>query len=483
MPSLATELFREIRPGLFRVLAGSNAAVYVDVLDILEREASERHLGITREEAMTIVGEVIARHPLFTPEDPELERPATDQFSALPLREKARRVLDYLAKPEIGWVLDEQLHNWDRVIRLDAHGVILIDAIRKIARPDAAVFTDKLQGVCVALTSYAEFANAPFVHLENCLTLARGGLTELRGIEKTLLRLMERQRQAATLGDIYGVVFDQYTEQVGRTCYAELVRAQLPTRLDEAHARIRVLQSDVDLLHKMQHEVMRRDGLDSAMAMSRARMRLDELARTIELVQPLADEIDRRTAEFARRSLARSRYLQEVVGARRSQIKDMFERINGALAGCRLAELNQLISLPRLSLPDGRLLAGRDSLYEPPRRRSLEENPPIDDDVSEAQRDLAKAQLRAVARESLTVARANRFVEKLAGGKGARIASADLPVENKDDVADVIAVLLHADSSDARYRVEVSRINGETAISDYDRKLDCSLERFCLIKK
>ena len=117
----------------------------------------------------------------------------------------------------------------------------------------------------------------------------------------------------------------------------------------------------------MQHEVMRRDGLDSAMAMSRARMRLDELARTIELVQPLADEIDRRTAEFARRSLARSRYLQEVVGARRSQIKDMFERINGALAGCRLAELNQLISLPRLSLPDGRLLAGRDSLYEPPR--------------------------------------------------------------------------------------------------------------------
>ena len=91
MPSLATELFREIRPGLFRVLAGSNAAVYVDVLDILEREASERHLGITREEAMTIVGEVIARHPLFTPEDPELERPATDQFSALPLPSKFSR--------------------------------------------------------------------------------------------------------------------------------------------------------------------------------------------------------------------------------------------------------------------------------------------------------------------------------------------------------------------------------------------------------
>jgi hypothetical protein len=278
-------------------------------------------------------------------------------------------------------------------------------------------------------------------------------------------------------------VFDQYTEQVGRTCYAELVRAQLPMRLDEARARIRVLQGDVDLLHKMQHEVMRRDGFDPATAMSRARMRLDELARTIDMVQPLADEIDRRTAEFARRSLARSRYLQEVVGARRSQIKELFERINGELAGCRLADLNQLISLPPMLLPDGRLLAGRDSLYEPPRRRSLEENSPIDDDITETQRDNTKSQFRKVVRESLTVGRANRFVEKLPGGKGARIASADLPVKSNDDLADVIAVLLHAESSDACYRVEVARMNGDGAVSEYDRKLDCSLERFCLIKK
>src|SRR5258708_39883130 len=35
MSSLAIELFREIRPGLFRVLAGSNARTYVDVLDAL----------------------------------------------------------------------------------------------------------------------------------------------------------------------------------------------------------------------------------------------------------------------------------------------------------------------------------------------------------------------------------------------------------------------------------------------------------------
>ncbi len=484
MLSLAAELFLEVDPGFFRVLAGRNAAVYVDVLDALEREASERHEGMSREEALAIVSEVLARHPAFALEENELDIAPRDQFAALPLREKARRVLDHLARPEIGWVLDEQLPNWERVIRFDAHGGILLEALRKIARPDAAVFTDKLQGVCAALANHAALAEAPFVHLENCLTLARGGLSELRGIEKSLKRLTERQREAATLGEIYGVVFDQYAEQVGRTCYAELVHAQLPARLDEARERVRALLFDTERLHQMQHEVMRRDGLDPATAMARVRNRLGELARALDHVQPLADEIDRRTAEFTRRSLARSRYLQEVVGERRGQMQNFFERINSAFAGRRLADLDELADLPPLLLPDVRLLAGRDSLYEPPRRRTLEENAPVDDEVTERMRDGAKAQLGNVVRDSLTVARANRLVEKLPGGKGTRFASGDLPVRNDDDLADVIALLLHAESGDARYRVEVPRAKDDAAPgAEFDRKLDCRLERFFVIKK
>ena len=483
MPSLASELFREVHPGFFRVLAGTNAPVYVDVLDVLERESSERYEGISREEAIAVVEQVLTRHPSFALDISGSESVPSSQIAGLPLREMARRVLDHLARPEIGWIIDEQLPNWNRVIRLDAHGAVLIEALRKIAAPDAVVFTDKLQGVCAALSNHIAFAEAPFVHLENCLSLARGGIAELRGIEKSLMRLMERQREATTLGDIYSVVFDQYAEQVGRTCYAELVRAQLPAKLDDARERIRVLQGDIDLLHKMQHEVMRRDDLEPETSMARVRTRLDELARALELVQPLADEIDRRTAEFARRSLARSRYLQEIVGERRSQVKDVFERINLALAGCRLADLNEIICLPPLLLPDGRLLAGRESLYEPPHRRSLEDNPPVDDDVSDGQRDRAKDEVRAMVRESLTVGRANRFVATLPGGKGSRIPSRDFTVTSKEELANVIAVLLHSESGDARYRVEVPRINTDAAAAEYDRKIACSLERFVVIKK
>jgi len=483
MTTFADQLFREVNPGFFRVLAGGNAAVYVDVLDALEREATERHEGMSREEALAIVSEVLAQHPAFAPEEGEIEEAVREQFTGLPLREKARQVLDHLARPEIGWVLDEQLPNWERVVRFDAHGVTLLEALRKIARPDAAVFTDKLQGVCAALANQGAFAESPLAHLDNCLTLARGGLGELRGIEKSLKRLTQRQREATTLGEAYGVVFDEYAEQVGRTCYAELVRSQLPTRLDEARERIRALLTDTELLHKMQHEVMRRDELEPPTAMARVRNRLDELARALELVQPLADEIDRRTAEFARRSLARSRYLQEVVGERRSQVKDLFERINAAFSGWRLSDLNEVVFLPPLFLPDARLLAGRDSLYEPSRRRSLEENPPVDDEVNEGQRERAKAQLGAVVRDSLTVTRANRLVEKLAGGKGVRIPSIDVPIQNEDDLADVIALLLHAEAGDARYRVELPRVKADLGTAEFDHKLNCRLEKFFIIKK
>lgn len=483
MGALASELFREVRPGMFRVLAGKNAATYVDVLDSLEAEASQRHEGMSREEALGIVGEVLAKHPDFVPDDGEIQPGVSEEFASLPPRERARRVLDYLARKDVGWLEDVQLPDWQRRIRFDAHGATLLDALRRIARPDAAVFTDPFVGVCATLANVDAFAKEPFSHLDNCLKGAAEGLRELRGMEKSIERFTRQQLEARTLGEIYGVVFDKYAEQVGHTCYAGLVRAQLPARLDAARERIQQILSDTDLLHKMQAEAMRRDGSEAAPAMARVRNHLQELEDKLDFVQPLADEIDRRTAEFTRRSLARSRYLQEVIGERRGQVKEVFEKIDQAFPGRRLVDLEDLTGLPPLLLPNAKLLAGRDSLYEPPRRRTLEENAPVDDEVSEAMRDHAKAQFGGAMRNSLTVARANRFVALLPGGKGARIASNDLPIRNDDDMDDVVALLLHAESAEARYRVEALSANGDPTPPERDRKLTYQVDRFFVIKK
>jgi hypothetical protein len=286
------------------------------------------------------------------------------------------------------------------------------------------------------------------------------------------------------LGENLGVVFDQYAEQIGRTCYAELVRSQLATRLGTAREHLQGLIEDTELLHKMQAEVLRRHPeMDAAAAMSRVRIRLDELGRALDSVIPIADLIDQRTAEFTRRSLARFRYLQEVVGERRGQIKELFEKVNHAFAGRRFSDLESGPDLPPLRLPEARLLAGRDSLYEPARRHTLEENAPLADEVSETQRERTRQQMESALRDSLTVNRPNLLVNRLPGGKGARIASADFPVRNEDDLADVIAMLLHAESAEAHYRIEAPRVVEDTAAMASDRKAGCVIERFFVIKK
>ena len=62
--NLSTALFRETRGGgFFRVLSGKNAPFYVDVLDSLERESSDRPDGMAREEVLAIIIETLDRHP------------------------------------------------------------------------------------------------------------------------------------------------------------------------------------------------------------------------------------------------------------------------------------------------------------------------------------------------------------------------------------------------------------------------------------
>ncbi len=480
--TLSHDLFREVRPDFFRVLSGVNAPIYVDALDALEFEAAQRHEGMDREDALALVSEVLSRQPDFLPEVEEGIDPAL--LANLTLREKTRYVLDYFTRA--GWVEAETGTDWRRVIHFNPHGSALLAAARKIARPDAAVFTDKLIGVCALLASQEALLQQPWEHLQTCWDNTQQGLAELRAMRKSIERFIRRQLETDSLGGNLGVVFDQYAEQVGRTCYAELVRSQLANRLSVAQEKLRGLLGDADLLHKMQAEVLRREPeLAPATAMSRVRKRLDDLGRALESVIPLADQIDRSTAEFTRRSLARFRYLQEVVGERRGQMKELFERVNRGFGptGGRLADLDAQIDLPPLRLPETRLLAGRDSLYEPARRRTIEENAPLVDDVTADQQVKARHQMENALRDSLSVTRANHFIARLPGGKGARLSSVEFPVRNEEDLADLIAVLLHGESAEAHYRVESPRVIEEAEAVAHDRKETCEIERFFVIKK
>lgn len=484
MSVLAAQLFREVRPDFFRVLAGPLARLYVDALDSLEREASQRNQGLDRAEALALVEQVVEQHGDLTGTDDELISAATSN------RERARAVLDTLRAS--GWLQEEERSDWQRLVFFDPNGTVLLHALRRIAFPEAAVFSDKLVNVCATLSRGGEvnldaLHEDPWAQVETCVANLQAGLAELRGMQKSIERHTKQQLAATSLKENLALLYDQFAERIGRTCYAQLVHSRLPTRLSETHRALESLSSHADLLTKMQSEVMRREpALSAEAAMCRVRLRVNELEEMLQQIEPLADTIDRRTAEFARRSQARFRYLQETTSENRARVQTLFETLNQHFSGWRVTDIDALaLEFPALALHDARILGGLESLYTPRLRRAAGEIEPLEDE-DPRYADRALAQLESNLRDSLTVSRANHFIAALPGKSGTTWSSDELlrqHVHNDEDVADIIACLLHAQSADACFEVQVPRLESEADTGDFDAKLQYRIERFTLVKK
>jgi hypothetical protein len=479
MHDLAVQLFREVQPEFFRVLSGPLARLYVDALDVLERESSKRNQGLDREEALALAEQAVELHSDLTSQGDDPIAKATT------LRDKARAVVDTLRAS--GWLQEEERSDWQKLVLFDPNGVLLMQAIRKIAFPDAAVFSDKLVNVCATLGNRDALADEPWAQIESSIASIQSGIAELRAMQKSIEGHTKQQLAAATLAENLSLVFDRFAERIGHNCYAQLVRARLPSKLAEARRSVDNLQADADVLTKMQSEVMHRDpALTPESAMARVRLRLNELEELLYQVEPLADAIDRRTAEFARRSQARFHYLQETTSENRGCVQEFFETLNRHFAGRRLSEIDGLaVSFPALLLHDTRLFGGMESFYAPRLRHAVGEIEPLED-PEPGEHDRALAQLAGTLRDSLTVSRANRFVAALPGGCGARIESPVIlrdHVHNDEDIADLIACLLHSTASDAHFHIEVPRRDSEADSGQLDTKLNYRIERFTLIKK
>jgi len=484
IPMLAAQLFQEVRPDFFRLLTGPLARLYVDALDTLEREASQRNQGLEREEALALVEQVVEQHgDLAGTEDGLVVAAATH-------RDRARAVLDTLRAS--GWLQEEERSDWRRLVFFDPNGTILFHALRRIANPEAAVFSDKLVNVCATLSrgggvNLDVMQEEPWAQIETCAANLQAGLAELRGMQKSIERHTRQQLAANSIKQNLSLLYDHFAERIGRTCYAQLVHSRLPTKLAETHRALENLLGHADLLESMQSEVMRREPtLPAETAMSRVRLRINELGEMLRQVEPLADTIDRRTAEFTRRSQARFRYLQETTSENRARVQNLFETLNQHLSGWRLGEIDALgLEFPALALLDARIFGGLESLHTPRLRRAAGEIEPLEDD-DPRHADRALAQLECNLRDSLTASRANQFVAALPGGPGTTWSSDELlrqQVHNDEDVADLIACLLHAHSADARFKLRVPRLEAEADSGDFDGKLQYRMERFFLVKK
>lgn len=456
MPPLSTTLFLEVGPGFFRVLTGKYPAIYLDALEALER-AVQFTSSLSKSESLDVVADVLRLHPEFIARD-EFPEAGAD---AATLHEQAALILRRLV--ETGWLYEPPRADWQRIVYFSANGEILLAALRQIAKGEPAQFTDKLQLACTQLLNPDAFTGNPYADLEACLDNVRQGLRELRQMENGVARHTRNLLAAATLQENLAVLYDQFSESFGHACYRELVRAKLPTHIHNARLRLRQLSASERIVGLMQREHLRRSPECEPMVTAAAvRLKLDELDRLLESVGPQAEELDRRAADFARRAFARVRYLQEVSSGQRDKVQQLFAWIDEHHAGARFSELPDTLDLPALLICEAEILSA-DSLRKLALRRQAGEIEPLGDDLTDADRDAASKELEKTMRESVNILRANRFVARLPGPSGTKLSLTQLPLDKREDIVDLIACLLHAESRDAIYSLETERIAMDTA--------------------
>jgi len=480
--TLSKLLYEEVGPEFFRVLCGANARLYIDSLNALHLEIGESTQGLSRQGAVEVVLEVLERHHAgLHPDDDGAANPGTVEALTSP-REQANFILNHLISR--GWLSEPQRPDYQRLISVEQPAEVILNALHQIAEPAAAQFTDKLLMVCTTSTSPDSFEENAWSDLEGCIANAKAGLQELRAMQKSVERYTRRQLAATTLRENLSVLYDEFSESIGHSCYRELLRVRLPVRLKQAAYRLENLAENPAVLETMQREVMRRGlATEPESALALIRLRIHELFELLAAIEPQTELMDRRTAEFARRSFARFRYLQEIGSARREQVQGVFEAINQRFRGQRISDIDAGEAFPVVQVSDARIVGGLESLCFPRRRAGTGEILPIDDDLTEEEYDAALLEMEGNLRDSLTVFRANRFVDLLEFDKTGRLSSADLPIPTTDELTDLAALLLHSGSTDATYRLHLAREDHYEGPVPADNQAGYWIERFEIEKK
>lgn len=382
------------------------------------------------------------------------------------------------------WLEEEKHADYRRTIFVEPAAQTLLEAFRTMVSQSIASFTGKLRLVCDRL------ANLRFPHsrseliweeLRNCLPLVRAGLRELRLIRKQVERFAHRQLKTATLTETLDIIYNEFSQLITQQCYRELIHARLPDRLREAMEGLNELEQDDLALQKLREDYIRTqpDGERAALEIGRT---IEELARALGDVEPSADRVDASTADFARRSRSRIRYIQDVGSARRQQVKVIFDYVRDHLAGARLADLEDRLELPPVRLVDAGLV-GMASLARSRRTVDLATRRPVVPALTEEDCEESLREMERNLRNALRLDRANRFVDRLGLERGEKMSSADMSVPTEDDLLDVISCLVFASAGGANYRLETERARSPESDVPFDRKGEFEIERFEVERK
>jgi hypothetical protein len=446
-PLLSERVFSDTPVRFFAILTWRHSRRYIDLLDAIEEMQRRRHGGgLTRAEVLDAAERILALSPPVDAGDGPSEEGAT-----LSAPEMLRQLV------HAGWLDEPRRHDYQRVYFLDGRAELLLDCLRRMAYPEKVTFTDKLHLACTRLQDEAAFVDHPLSDLEACLDNLRYGLQELRSLQQGVARLTQRQLKSDSLKENLRVLYDDFSENIGQRCYKQLIALDLPLRLPLVRENLHAIEANPMIRARMEGQLAeRRPDLSAEEVEAHVRDNLREAIELLDGVEPQAEAVDRRAADFARRSFARFRYLQEVSSGRRTEVRTMFEEINERYAGERLGDLPEALELPDLRVPSVGLLGGLDSLAVPQGARRSGIRRPLEEDDFDLGYDAAVDEMALNINSSLTVLRANRFVRGLGVGP-AGLSSAELVPGVQEWLLELAGLLLHAETTDSDYRVASRR--------------------------
>jgi len=474
MSSLASNLFAELSPKFFGLLSSSNVRIYIDVLDLIERELPARGDSLERGEVLELIDQVLNAGAVYQADHEE----SSHEEEVHPASQILRRLL--AAK----WLEEEKHSDYRRTIFVEPSAQALLEAFRQIVSQNIASFTGKLRLVCDRLaTLQYEHSRTDLIweELKDCLLQVRSGLRELRLIRKQVEKYAQRQLKTVTISEALNIIYDEFSQLITQQCYRELIHARLPERLREALQGLSALEQDEPALQKLRDDCLRTES-DPVRAMAEVIRTVEELSLSLGDVEPTADRVDSSTADFARRSRSRIRYIQDVGSARRQQIKVIFDYVREKLGSFRLSDLEGSLELPPLLLSDVGLV-GISSLARGRRHLQEGQRVPVAPPLTDEDRETSLREMEKNVRSALRLDRANKFVDRLGLKSGEKMQSGDMPISTEDDVLDSISCLVFASSGGANYRLQTKREETPSVPTPVDLKAGFNIERFEVERK
>ncbi|MHB9146663.1 MAG: Wadjet anti-phage system protein JetA family protein [Symbiobacteriia bacterium] len=483
-------LFDVIPDRFFSVLASRGKAVYADALFLLYDLYRKNLFGIPREAVVDVLTDLMVEREeageteddwLAEEPEPVADRPAPPPVPVQPSlptdpRAKASMILRRLK--DAGWVDIEIRINYDEYVNLMDYAIQVLDVLDRIRTRRQAEYRGFVFQTYLALQS-EDAQRDGHLALQAAYDQTESLVRELKSLNHNIRRYSERLLQQKRPQDILAMHFLEYQGEILNRSYHQLktsdhvsryrprilqaVGAWLrdPARVSAAAEGLRVAGQATDP-HEAQAEVLRR---------------LTFIEASYSSMDDLLYEIDRRNAQYAKRSLEQVRYMlnssKDTKGYLVDLLKFMGEQVAAGVWERREempAEWQELFTLAATESLEDR------SLFAPRRAREIMQPLPLArEPVDAAAQARAFRRLRERLANRLTVERVNDYVlAKLGQGVSAR--ASELGVETADDFLMLIHIAAFAANRRASYDIDFTGPRVESAAGRF-RFRDVTIRR------